>query len=634
MKKLTRLWGLVRLAISDLRARQSVKEALYLLSSLTEMPPEIFSRGISVWTKRLKTLQPYLYSDPEQSRLPDNLALLDDYPAINRRIQAEIASLPNQPLITFLVPVYTGPNDLIEATLKSIRLQLYSRFEVYLLTEGDRHAELQRMSAEIFPNSQPVILRGLVDAENLSKAFNEVLNECKGDFIGFVSASDIVARECTLEVVRLINQFPDVEIIYSDEGRKAGEYAIRSFRKPGWSRDLFLSFDYLRNFLCLRKEAVVAAGGFSGSFESDIKYDAVLRLIEKRERVAHLPTILYQGEVFKSLPQGYDADKSLALHKKSLAAHLDRIGDKAEIANGITRGSVVVRRQIKPDSKISIIIPTRDKIDLLKRCIESIEQKSTFRNYEIIIVDNGSVEPATLGYFAEKTFQILSDDAEFNFSRLNNLGARNANGNHLLFLNNDTEVISADWLEALLEHSQRAEVGAVGAKLLYPNGLIQHAGIVLGGPNVSEHINLFGEMHSHGDYGLADVVRNFSAVTGACLMMRANVFREIGGFDEQLAVTYNDVDLCLKARAAGYLVVYTPYAVLYHREGVSVLKKDNAQSVSIELSARGRTTIHRLQVPKGQARQIELFYSRWKSFIENDVNYDPQLADRSSEHRL
>jgi GT2 family glycosyltransferase len=625
MKKLTRLWGLVRLAISDLRVRQSVKEALYLLTSLKEMPPEMFTRGIAAWTKRIKRLQPYLYRDRELSRLPGDLSLLGDYPTINNRLQSEIASFPRQPVITFVVTVSAGRNDLIETTLKSIRQQLYPRHEIYLLAESHLHAELKRLAANVFPNS-PVFLKGLDEGQNLAAAYNEVLNECQGDFIGFVSSSDTIARECTLEVVRLINESPEVQIIYSDEGRKAGEYAIRSFRKPGWSRDLFLSFDYLRNFLCLRKRAVVAAGGFSGSFENDTKYDLILRLIENNARVAHLPMVLYYEEVFRPLPLGYDAEQDLALRKKSLAAHFDRTGDKAEISDGIIRGSVRIQRQIKPDSKISIIIPTRDKIDLLKRCIESIEQKSTFHNYEIIIVDNGSVEPATLAYFAENTFQVLRDDSEFNFSRLNNLGARNANGNHLLFLNNDTEVISPDWLEAMLEHSQRAEVGAVGAKLLYPNGLIQHAGIVLGGPNLSAHINLFSEPYSHGDYGLADVVRNFSAVTGACLMMRADVFREIGGFDEQLAVTYNDVDLCLKARDRNYLVVYTPYAVLYHREGVSVLNQDDAESVSIELNAHGRTTIHRLQVPKGQARQIELFYSRWKSWIENDVNYNSQMT--------
>ncbi len=631
MKKITRLWGLLRLALSDLRVRQSVKEALYLVASLKEMPPELFARGIGAWTKRIKTLQPYLYHEREISRWPDDLSLLADYPSINNRLQAEIAAFPQQPLITFVVPVYAGRNDLIEATLKSIQQQIYPRCEIYLLAESQSHAELKRLATDVFPNSPPVFLKEFNAARNLAAAYNEVLNECKGDFIGFVSSSDTIARECTLEVVRSINESPGVEIIYSDEGRKASDYAIRSFRKPGWSRDLFLSFDYLRNFLCLRKEAVVAAGGFSGSFESDIKYDLILRLTENNERVAHLPKLLYYEQVFRPLPLGYDAGQALALRKKSLAAHFDRTGDKAEISEGMIRGSVRIQRQIKPDSKISIIIPTRDQIDLLKRCIESIEQKSTFHNYEIIIVDNGSIEPATLDYFAEKPFQVLRDDAEFNFSRLNNLGARNANGNHLLFLNNDTEVISPAWLEAMLEHSQRAQVGAVGAKLLYPNGLIQHAGIVLGGPNLSEHINLFSEIYSHGDYGLADVVRNFSAVTGACLMMRADVFREIGGFDEQLAVTYNDVDLCLKARDHNYLVVYTPYAVLYHREGVSVLSQDDSESVSIELNAPGRTTIHRLQVPKGQARQIELFYSRWKSRIENDVNYNPQITDSGSE---
>src|SRR5258708_26921542 len=172
MKELTRFWGLVGLGIRGLGVRQSVKEGLYLLSSLTEMPPQIFSRSISAWTKRLKALQPYVYRDPEQSRLPDKLDLLDDYPSINNRIQAEIATFPNQPLITFLVPVYAAPNDLLEATLRSMRLQLYSRFEVYLIAEIHHHAELQRLSAGIFPNSLPVLLKELVDAESLSTAFN------------------------------------------------------------------------------------------------------------------------------------------------------------------------------------------------------------------------------------------------------------------------------------------------------------------------------------------------------------------------------------------------------------------------------------------------------------------------------
>lgn len=627
MKKIIRLWGLLRLILRNLRARQSVREVLYLLTSLEEMPPDKFSQGIGTWSKRITTLQPYLYRDLQTSRLPDDLTLIDDYRRIINRIEEEIASFRHQPLITFILPVYSGSSDLIESTLRSIRQQLYQRFEIYLLVDSKRHAELERLTAAIFQNSQTVILKEFVDVDTkLESAFNEVLNECRGEFIAFISSSDTIARESTLEVARLINQSPDVEIIYSDESKKAGEYTIRSFRKPGWSRDLFCSLNYTQNFLCCRKEAVRNTGGLSGSFESDIKHDLILRMIEQREQVHHVPKVLYHEEVFKNYPQGYNADRSLQLQEKSLEAHLRRLGIDAEVTDGLIKGSFRVRRHIKPQEKISIIIPTRDRIHFLEKCIESIESKSTFRNYEIIIIDNGSLETASAEYFAGTRYRVIRNSEEFNYSRLNNIGAGQATGEHLLFLNNDTEVIAPDWLEALLEHSQRAEVGAVGAKLLYPNGLIQHAGMVLGGRFVAEHTNRFAEIYDRGYHGLADVVRNFNSVTGACLMMRTRVFQEIGGFDERLAVTYNDVDLCLKARACGYLVVYTPYAILYHHEGLSVLKNDESETASIEMNLNGQSTMHQLRVPKGQAKEIELFYSRWKSFIENDVNYNPQLT--------
>ncbi len=186
-------------------------------------------------------------------------------------------------------------------------------------------------------------------------------------------------------------------------------------------------------------------------------------------------------------------------------------------------------------------------------------------------------------------------------------------------------MIAPGWLEAMLEHSQRAEVGAVGAKLLYANGMIQHAGMVLGGPWIASQIDRLAEMHDHGASGFADVIRNVACVTGSCLMMRTSVFREVGGFDESLVITYNDVDLCLKARSRGYLVVYTPYALLYHHEGVSRLKEGEQELARIELSLNGESSVHMLPVPRGQAREIEEFCSRWRTFIENDANYTPSL---------
>ncbi len=456
---------------------------------------------------------------------------------------------------------------------------------------------------------------------NLAAASNEVLGKCKGDFVSCISAADTIARDAALEVARRINQFPDVDIIYSDEGSKAGEHFIRSFRKPGWAPDLICSLNYTQNLLCCRKSSVLQAGGFRGRFETDIKYDLVLKLTENGERVQHIPRVLYNEEALKTRPHGFNAGESEKMQRQALEMRLKRVGVPGKVSPGLIKGSFRVRRPIRAGTKISIIIPTRDKINLLKNCVDSIEKKSTFDNYEIIIIDNGSSEPASAEYFAHTRHKVIAHNEKFNYSRLNNLGAQHAGGEHLLFLNNDTEVIDPEWLEALLEHSQRAEVGAVGAKLLYPNGMIQHAGIVLGGRFVVDHSNRFSEIYDHGYRGLADVIRNFNSVTGACLMMRANVFQEIGGFDERLAVTYNDIDLCLKARALHYLVVYTPYAVLYHFEGVSVLGDDQAEIVTVEGISNTKSSVRYLRVPKEQAQEMQLFYSKWESFIENDPSY-------------
>ncbi len=426
--------------------------------------------------------------------------------------------------------------------------------------------------------------------------------------------------------MRAINASPNVNLFYSDEGRKAADYSIRVLHKPGWSRDLFYSLNYTQNLLCLNKEVCLLGGGFHGRFESDLKYDVILRIIEQRGTIQHIPKVLYQEEaVYKSWPEEYNADQSLQLQKNALESHLRRLNIEADVSSGVINGSFRVRRHIERREKVSIIIPTRDKINLLARCIESVESKSTYENYEIIIIDNGSIEAATAEYFAKTKHKVIRNDEQFNFSRLNNFGSEYARGEHLLFLNNDTEVIAPGWLEAMLEHSQRAEVGAVGAKLLYANGMIQHAGMVLGGPWIASQIDRLAEMHDHGASGFADVIRNVACVTGSCLMMRTSVFREVGGFDESLVITYNDVDLCLKARSRGYLVVYTPYALLYHHEGVSRLKEGEQELARIELSLNGESSVHMLPVPRGQAREIEEFCSRWRTFIENDANYTPSL---------
>jgi GT2 family glycosyltransferase len=567
----------------------------------------------------MSTLQHYRYRLRGSTNLPDDLTLIEDYPDILKQIEQEIAAFQHQPLITLMLPVYSG-DGLIEQTLRSVGAQFYRNVEAYLLVDSQFVADVQQIVAKTQEGSCRVKLKQFENlSQNLGLAFNEVLNDCEGDFIGFLSSGDTISRNATLETLRVANRSAEVDIIYSDERQSAAGDAIRTLRKPGWSRDLFLSANYLQNFLCCRKQAVRDAGGFSGRFESDIKYDLVLRMIEKRERVEHIPQAVYRNEVHKSYPDGFNAGASFELQKKVVEAHLKRSGVDAEVHSGLIRGSIRVRRPIDTNAKISIIIPTRDKIDLLEQCIDSIETNSTFRNYEIIIIDNGSVEAASANYFANTKHEVIRNTEEFNYSRLNNIAARQATGDHLLFLNNDTEVIAPDWLEALLEHSQRPEVGAVGAKLLFRNGMIQHAGMVLGGPWLAEHVNLFTEIYDHGYMGFADVIRNFNCMTGACLMMRASVFQQVGGFDESLTITYNDVDLCLKARAQGYLVVYTPHALLYHYER-GTRGKGEVDIAEIALKLNGEDVPHKMAVPRGQAGGVEQFYLRWRTIIENDLN--------------
>jgi len=281
---------------------------------------------------------------------------------------------------------------------------------------------------------------------------------------------------------------------------------------------------------------------------------------------------------------------------------LNRVGDGATVEDGPVPCTFRVRRRVLRSPLVSIIIPTRDRLSLLRRCLQSIETQTTYRHYEILIIDNGSRKPQTLAYLASLPYQVIHDGEPFNFARLNNRAAAVAHGEHLLFLNNDVEVITPEWLEALLEHSQRQEVGAVGAQLLYADGTIQHAGIVLGVRSVAGHAHKYLPAKSEGYFAFPHLIRNYSAVTAACLMLRKAVYEEAGGLDERLAVTFNDVDLCLWLRARGYLIVYTPYARLYHHE------------------SRSRW----YQPPR--AEEVQLMLDRWGTLLPRDPYYNPHLT--------
>lgn len=616
--RVARGFRVLSLLFKDRNLRASAKALLNLLTTISESPPRQFAANIAAWGRQLVLAQTY-YRFPTTS---SNESVVEWYPQLEKRIADEIATFQHQPQFTIVIPVGAGTLSKLKRSLRSVQEQFYSNLDLCILTEPDSVEQVTSLSNKTLGAGARVkITTSEPGEDNLVHGLDRAVRECQGSFVGFLSAGDRLTRNALFEVVRLINRHPDADIVYSDEELQAGHYYARSFHKPGWSPDLFLSFNYLRNFLCCRTEVIRAADGLRGVGEDDMKYDLLLRMMGHTQRVHHIPLVLYQEQAAKPLSLPTLSAGSMELQRRALRKHLERSGIEGTVSDGAVAGTFRVRRNILNEPLVSISIPTKNKVELLKRCIESIESKTVYPSYEIIVVDNGSTDPATLAFLAKLSHKVIRYPGTFNFSTINNVAAREAAGSHLLFLNNDTEVIAPDWLDAMLEHSQRPEVGAVGAKLLYPDGTIQHAGIGLKPSHLALHLHRFHGIYEHGYHGMADVVRNLSAVTGACLMTKTTLFNQVGGFDETLPLTYNDVDLCLKLLTRGYLTVYTPFALLYHHEGIST---NAGGMIEIEVMEENRPRRYQIAVPEGQGEQVKGVYARWKDFIENDHYYVPE----------
>jgi GT2 family glycosyltransferase len=437
-----------------------------------------------------------------------------------------------------------------------------------------------------------------------------------GEFIGVMSADDELAPEALFELVKRLNDSDD-DIVYSDEDwlSETGRREDPLF-KPDWGPDLLLSINYLERFGIFRRQLVSEVGGFRTAAGAAQVYDLALRLTERTSRIAHVPRVLYH-----SRRQPTSASTVLERHASNrdesrvLVEALRRRGTPGRTSALFSRKGprgYATRLDLRQHPLVSIIIPTRDKQALLQTTLDSIWARTDYDRFEIIVIDNQSTNADAVRYLASlpPRAQVLQWSQRFNYSALNNFGARHARGEQLLFLNNDVEVIRPDWLTAMLEHAQRPDVGAVGARLLYADQRIQHAGVVVGINRVAANAFRSWPGETIGNLRLADLTRNCSAVTGACMMVPRRLFDEVGGFDEDLRVVLNDVDLCLKIRERGYLVVYTPDALLYHYEG----------------SSRGK-----LHPPPDE----RVFEQRWKDFLDRgDPYYNPNLSYRHDDWRI
>jgi O-antigen biosynthesis protein len=521
------------------------------------------------------------------------------------------------PKISLLTWVPVCQPELFTLALNSIVNQTYANWELCIAVSNPENPQIKHQLQEYADRDSRIRVISFTESKPIPPNYFQSWSAAGGDFVGLIEPYDELAPFALYSVVCALNDQPQWDYIYSDEDIVNGEKKrANPFFKPDWSPDLLLSYMYTGRFSVYRKSLVEALGGFRPEFGSSQDYDLTLRITEKTNRIYHIPRILYhrrleQNTIIGILPRNVESTRES--DQRVLSAYLTRNNIQGQVYDGIWPGSFRVHREICSNPLVSIIIPTKNHVELLKHCLESIAKFTAYPNYEILIVDNQSTQtPELTKYYSEIRQQpqreIIKYDRPFNFAALNNFAVAQTRGKHLLFLNDDTEIASAEWLSALLEHSERPEVGAVGAKLLYPDGSIQHCGMVLG----------TGEFHglvylrnpdSPGYFGRVSSINNYSAVSGACVMVRKEVFKEIGGFDENLAVSCNDMDLCLRIRERGYLIVYTPYARLYHLESYT----------------RGYTlTREKLAI---YAREYHHFRQRWQAVIEHgDPYYNPNLS--------
>ena len=512
-----------------------------------------------------------------------DLWILKNEPTTSKieQYKKEVKDFEYQPKISILTPVYNPDVAWIEAAIESVINQAYENWEL-CLADASTKKDVKKC-LEAYTKKDPRIkVKFLAENKGISENSNEALALATGEYIGLLDHDDEISPDALYEVVKYLQTNRDVDMIYSDEDKIDLEGNRRDpFFKPDWSPDTFLSCMYTCHFGVYKKKIIDEIAGFRKDFDGSQDYDLVLRVMDKTHSIHHIPKILYHWRMVPGSAASAAGAKSYAsvAAKKALADYTKRNNIEGEVIDGFWTSSYYIKRKLFKTPLVSVIIPTKDNVDVLKRCIDSIFQKTSYSNYEIIIVDNNSTNKKTFDYFEKlkivSNIKILKYKKEFNFSKINNFAVQNAQGEVILFLNNDTEIITNGWITAMLEHAQRSEVGAVGCKLLYPNKTIQHAGVILGITGTPGEKGVAGHSHKHlstnsnGYIGRVNTIHNVSAVTAACIMLRKDVFEEVGGFDENLAVAFNDVDLCLKIREHGYLIVYTPYAELYHHESFS-----------------------------------------------------------------
>lgn len=527
------------------------------------------------------------------------------------------------PVISVVVPLFSTPERYLREMIESVVRQTYPHWEL-CIADGSPDVTATKAIVEQYLGDQRIHYRALEQNLGISGNTNAAMEMAGGDYIALFDHDDLISENALYEVAKAAAR-SGADILYTDEDKIKGDTGERfqpNF-KPDFNLDLLRSNNYICHLLVVRRALVQRAGGLNAEYDGAQDHDFLLRCVEQTDRIVHIPKILYHWRVHPASTADNPLSKKYAYDsgKRAVLDHIRRCGEDAEVSDLKFPGFYRVKYRLDGEPLISILIPNKDERETLNKCLESIWKKSTYRNYEIIIIENNSTEPETFEYYkkidGKKGVRVVYWKEGFNYSALNNFGFSFARGEYLLCLNNDITVITPDWLERLLGQCQREKVGIVGAKLYYPDHTIQHAGVIVGIGGVAGALFVGMPGERSGYLRKAVLQQDLSAVTAACMMVDRRAWEAAGGFDENLAVAFNDIDFCLKVRDNNYLVVYEPNAELYHYESKSRGYEDTP-----EKQMRFRS-------------EIDYMKSKWPEILrDGDPYYNPNFSLKSCDYSL
>ena len=543
------------------------------------------------------------------------------------------------PKISIVVPMYKTNMKFFEELINSLKNQTYSKWELCL---ADGSPEKNKEFEKIIENNNKIKYKFLGKNEGISENTNEAIKMATGEYIGFLDHDDTLSENALYEIVNCLNKDKSVDFIYTDEDKLDQNYMyFDPYFKPDFSPETLECNNYITHFVVVKKDLIDKIGMLDSKYNGAQDFDFVLRATEKSKKIVHIPKVLYHWRVHRESTAFLPDTKPYAFEagKRAVEAHLNRIGKKANVEKSQdVPGAYKINYEIVGNPNVTIIIPNKDNIKLLKRCINSILKLTTYKNYEIFIIENNSIKNTTFKYYkkiakntkikilnynkntimdlnGERKLELDNNEnskLEFNYSSLINFGVKNSKSDFILQLNNDTLLLTPNWLEIFIGYAQNKEIGAVGARLYYPDKTIQHAGIILGINGIAGNALVNLPYGKHAYFGIEAITRNVSAVTGACLFCRRNLYEEVGFMDnKKFKVAFNDVDFCLKLLERGYRNIYNPYIELIHYESKTRGYEDSPEKI------------------KRFEKETENFRKRWSKLLQNDPYYNPNLSRKT-----